>query len=309
MTDEFRLVETGELDAMFDLRARAFERGTGSEWAAYVEGDPWRDAGADLVAVSDGVVVATMRLLGRRVAGLDGELRLAGIGAVSSDPAVRRRGYVRRLLALAHERSRAAGYDLAMLFTGSPWVYSGAAGFSTLPFWWLDLDVGRLPVPDGKWTVEPADPRRHLAGMQQVYEQFGAGRPGYPLRGPEYWTHPARLTDPTWMRVALDRNERVVAYLRVRLSPDGRAIVQECPYLAAAAVDSLGAAIAQDPVLGQCSTLGGRLPRDHVLGHAGQWRPRDDAMACPYTDAGSQLLEALRGPTNQHTVYWSHDGF
>ena len=195
MTDEFRLVRTDELAAMFDLRARAFEQGTASDWAAYVERDPWRDAGADLVAVADGRVVATVRLLARRIAAVDGELRLAGFGAVASDPAVRRQGYVRRLLAVAHERNRAAGYDLAMLFTGSPWVYSGSAGFSALPFWWLDLDFRRLRVPAGQWTIAPADPDRHLAGMQQVYDEFGQGRPGYPLRDHAYWTHPARLTD------------------------------------------------------------------------------------------------------------------
>jgi hypothetical protein len=58
-------------------------------------------------------------------------------------------GYVRHLLAVAHERNRAAGYDLAMLFTRSPWVYSGSAGFSVLPFWGLALDFHRLVVSSG----------------------------------------------------------------------------------------------------------------------------------------------------------------
>jgi predicted N-acetyltransferase YhbS len=309
MTDEFRLVRADERSAMFDLRARAFERGTAADWATYVDRDPWRDLGADLVSVSNGRVVATLSLVERRVAGPGGELRVAGFGAVASDPTVRGQGYVRRLLALAHERNLAAGYHLAMLFTGSPWVYSGSAGFSALPFWWLDLDARQPPVPTDRWAIEPADPHRHLPGMRQVYDAFGQGRPGYPLRDDTYWMHPSRLTDANPTRVAIDSSERVAAYARVRLTHDGRAIVQECPYVSADAACAVMAALADDPVVAHSATLGGSLPRDHVLGAYGQWRTYDSCMARAYTPSGSQLLTAIHDPANQRSVYWSSDGF
>jgi predicted N-acetyltransferase YhbS len=341
MTDEFRLVRTDERTAMFELRARAFERGSAAEWASYVEADPWRDHGADLVAVSNGRVVATLRVEERQVAGPDSPgmagfgspgpagfgdkgtaapgspgraglgspLRMAGFGAVASDPTVRGQGYIRRLLALAHQRNVAAGYHLAMLFTGSPWVYSGSAGFSGLPLWWLDLDPGRLPAPAGQWTIAPADPDRYLPGMRQVYDAFGHGRPGYPLRDDAYWTHPARLTDAGSTRVALDRGEQVVAYVRLRLTHDGRAIVQECPYVSADAASALMADVAHGPIVAQSSSLGGRLPRDHVLGAYGQWHTNDSCMVRAYTDSGRQLLEAMHDAANQRSVYWSGDGF
>lgn len=309
MTVEFRLVQADELDAMYDLRARAFGQGTARDWAVSATRDPWRDAGADLVAVSDGRVVATVRLLARRIATVDGELRLAGFGAVASDPDVRRQGNVRRLLALAHERNRAAGYDLALLFTGSPWVYSGSAGFSVLPLWWLDLDFRRVPRAASPWTIVPADPDRHLAGMQRVYADFGQGRPGYPLRDDAYWAHPARLAEASLTRVALDPDQRVAAYLRLRLTDDGRALVQECPYVAASAAEAIVANLAEDPVLAAHATLGGRLPRDHILGATGTWRTRDDAMVCAYTPAGASLFQTLRDPTNERIVYWYGDGF
>ena len=111
MSDEIRVAHADELGAVFELRARAFERGTGGDWAVSHERDPWRDAGVDLVGVLDGRIVATVRVLARRIAGLDGELRLAGFGDVASDPAVRGQGFIRRLLHLAHERNSAAGYD------------------------------------------------------------------------------------------------------------------------------------------------------------------------------------------------------
>jgi predicted N-acetyltransferase YhbS len=309
MTDEFRLVQTDERTTMFDLHARAFKRGTASGWAASAEKDPWRDYAADMVGVSDGRVVAALRVVDRQIAGVEGELRMAGFGDVASDPAVRGQGYVRRLLAVAHERNVAAGYDLALLFTDQPWIYSGSAGFSALPFWWLDLDARRLPAPTGPWTIEAADPHRHLPGMQRVYGEFGQGRPGYPLRGDEYWTHPSRLTDGSWTRVALDSNERVAAYMRMRLASDGRAILQECPYISADAARALVADLAHDPVVAQAASGGGRLPRDHVLGPYGHWRTSDSAMARAYTASGSQLLKAILDPANLRTVYWSGDGF
>jgi predicted N-acetyltransferase YhbS len=309
MTVEFRLADANELAAVFELRARAFNRGTPSDWAANVEQDPWRDAGADLVAVTEGRVVATVRVLARRIAGLDSELRLAGFGDVASDPAVRGQGHVRCLLGLAHERNRSAGYDLAMLFTRSPWVYSGSAGFSIVPHSWFELDLRRLPVPACHWTIEPADPSRHLAAIRRVYEQFGQGRPGYPLRGDEYWAHPARQTDASWTRVALDRDKEVAAYLRVRLLPDGRALVQEFPYIVGDAAFALAADLSQDPLMAQCASVGGLMPHDHVLGCAGAWSMSDSTMFHPYTAAGTQLLAALRDPTNERAVFWSGDSF
>jgi predicted N-acetyltransferase YhbS len=310
MTDEIRLARPDELPAVFDLCARAFGRGAPADWAASLERDPWRRAGAILVATADGRVVATVRIVARRMAGPDGgELRLAGFGDVASDPAVRGRGYVRRLLALAHERNRAAGYDLAMLFTAVPWVYAGRAGFAVVPFWWLDLDLGRAPRPGGRWTTAPADPRRHLAALRQLYEQFGRDRPGYPVRDDAYWAHPARLDDTSWLRVAVDQDERVGAYLRVWLAGDGPAWLLECPYVAAAAAEALVAALGREPGLAPGATLSGRLPRDHALGRLGRWRRDEDAMAHPYTAAGARLLATLRAPTAERAVYWSGDGF
>jgi predicted N-acetyltransferase YhbS len=309
MTDAFRVARDDELPAVFDLRARAFNQGTADDWAASHAGDPWLATGADLVAVSDGRVVATVRVLARRLAGLTGELRLAGFGDVASDPAVRGQGYIRRLLALAHERNRSDGYDLALLFTRSPWIYSGSAGFAVHPSWWLDIDPRRAGKSDDGWIIEPADPRRHLPDLRQVYEQFGQGRPGYPVRDDAYWGHPSRLTDTSWTRIARFRDGRIVAYLRVRRAPDGRAIVQEYPYVAADAAIALMAAFARDGEFADCQTLGGRLPRDHALGDAGVWSSRDNAMVCAYTEDGERLLANMRDPSNQRTVYWSGDSF
>jgi predicted N-acetyltransferase YhbS len=310
MSVEVRVARPDELPAVFDLCARAFARGIGAEWAAAQERDPWRDAGDNLVGVCDGRVVASVRVLARKLAGLEGELRLAGFGNVASDPDVRGQGYIRRVLALAHERNQAAGYDLAMLFTTQPWVYSGGGGFSVLPFSYLDLDL-HAPMPSAveQWTIEAADPRRHLPAMREVYEQFGQDRPGYPVRGGAYWTHSARLTDPTLIRLVFDAEKRPAAYVRVRLWPDGRARFQEFPYTSVDAAYALMADLRHDPRVAHLTSVSGRLPRDHALGRLGVWSVNEEAMARAYTSSGADLIAALRNPSNQRSVYWSGDGF
>jgi hypothetical protein len=69
------------------------------------------------------------------------------------------------------------------------------------------------------------------------------------------------------------------------------------------------AAFGRDADFADCRTLGGRLPYDHVLGAAGEWSTRDDAMVRAYTEAGDRLLAHMRDPANPHTVYWSGDSF
>src|SRR5262249_35504275 len=146
---------------------------------------------------------------------------------VASDPAVRGQGYIRRLLSLAHDRNRSSGYDLAMLFTRSPWIYSGSAEFTALPNWWLDIDPRRVQATDERWIVEAVDPPRHVPELRQVYEQYGRERPGYPVRGDGFWTNAAGLTDPGWTRLARRPGREVAAYLRMRRAPDGRVMIRE----------------------------------------------------------------------------------
>jgi predicted N-acetyltransferase YhbS len=312
MTDEFRLARADELDAVFALSALAFQRGTAADWAAGLDRDPWRDAGENLVAVADGCIVGSLRVCARRVAGPAGSLRLAGIGNVASEPSIRRRGYIRRLLSLAHERCRAAGYDLAMLFTGVPHVYSGGAAFEVLPFWWLEVPIQPVARSESAWRVEPLDISRHLAEVREIYDAFGRNRPAYPLRDDAFWAHPARQADAEWMRVALDSSGRVVAYCRVRVGlVDGHRWLGELPYAEADAARAIWDDLARDPALATCRTLDGRMPRDHVLGTlpGASWRANLDSMAHAYTAEGAALVNLLRKGKPERAVYWMSDGF
>ena len=73
MQAELREARTAELPAIYALRGRAFGRGsdpdgTRAAWfGRHDQEDPWRDAGANYVAVDDGQIVATLRVFARRL--------------------------------------------------------------------------------------------------------------------------------------------------------------------------------------------------------------------------------------------------
>ena len=60
------------------------------------------------------------------------QLRLLGIGAVYTPPALRRRGHARRMLELAIDDHRSRGYDAAVLFSDIGGAYYERLGFRAL---------------------------------------------------------------------------------------------------------------------------------------------------------------------------------
>jgi hypothetical protein len=132
------------------------------------------------------------------------------------------------------------------------------------------------------------------------------------VRDDAFWAHPARRVDAEWMRVALDPSGKVVAYRRVRVSSaDGQATLGELPYLQPDAARALYKDLERDPLVAACTSLGGRMPRDHVLGTlpGASWRSYLDSMAHAYTAEGAALLTLLREDRPERAVYWMSDGF
>ena len=337
--DRFRQAEEGELAAVYALRGRAFA-GTGGDpagdraawFAAHDRDDPWRAAGANYVATRDGRVVATARIFARRIRLGAGDVAVACFGDVATDPPYQGRGYMRRLLAFVNEQNAAHGFALGLLATGSPGAYAGA-GFRVVPVPWYALD---LPLPDrasaradatvreatrgGRWSIAPPAAARP-EGMRAVYEAFGRGRPGYPVRDDALWAHLAgtlQASPPAWLGLAVDSGGTVGAYL-IAVSP-GRnprgLTILECPYTAGAedAAHLLMAALATDPdVLGAgWPSIGGALPGDHALFATDAPLPGRRGMAeylmlRPYTPQGTRAEATLRRESAGRFIYWLGD--
>ncbi|HET8632407.1 MAG TPA: GNAT family N-acetyltransferase [Thermomicrobiales bacterium] len=327
--DAFRQAEEDELAAVYALRERAF--GRGAAWfAAHDRDDPWRAAGATYVAARDGRVVATVRVFARSIRFGADTPAVACLGDVATDEPYRRQGYMRRLLAFVNEQNAGRGYALGLLSTGSPGAYMGA-GFRVFPVPWYALD---LPLPaagraaelvrkaesGGRWAIaSPAAVGQEDSGA--VYEAFGRGRPGYPVRDERLWS-PAwsrvREGEAGWLRLAVAADGSVGAYLLARRShrnPRDLTIL-ECPYLPGAedAAHLLLAALAGDPEVsrgGQVS-LAGALPADHAFFAPDAPLPgrRDTAghlMLRAYTREGAEAEETLRRAAGSRFVYWRGD--
>ena len=329
--DSFRQADEGELAAVYALRARAFA-GEAAWFARHDRDDPWRAAGANYVAACGGRVVATLRIFARHIRLGPEDIPVACFGDVATDPPYRGRGYMRRLLALANEQNAAHGFALGLLATGSPGVYVGA-GFRVVPVPWYALD---LPLPatvraradalvreatgGGRWVIVPWAAARQ-AGVRAVYEAFGRGRPGYPVREDALWSHlssASRANSPAWLRLATNGDGSLAAYLLAATpgrNPRGLTIL-ECPYAPGAeeAAHLLTAALASDPAVRAAGwpSVAGALPGDHALFAAdaplpGRRGTAEYLMLRPYTPRGAQAEEMLRREAAGRFVYWLGD--
>jgi predicted N-acetyltransferase YhbS len=332
MPEELREARDGELEAVYELRGRAFgaddpdgEESSAPWFAWHDREDPWRAAGANYVALVDGQLVATVRVFARRITLGQATVAVAGFGDVATDPLAQGRGHMRRLLSYANTQNEARGFDLGLLFTGVPRVYEGA-GFRLVPTAWYSLPLplpstAVLPGSSRRWSIAPSGTDA-LPALRAVYEEFGRNRPGYPVRDDAYWAARARQGEQEergWLRVARDERGVVASYLLARHSfwgaPDVATIL-ECPYREGGeeAATVLMAALAQDLLAAGKRSIEGALPRDHALcSPTAPWPARlgvnDFTMVRPYSALGTEAEQALRREAEGRFVYWIADYF
>lgn len=100
--------------------------------------------------------------------------RAAGIGAVFTPPDLRGRGYATALLGALLDAERAAGTDLAYLFSDIHPAFYERIGFVALPSRLIALRADRLPAQ--RTAVVTLDHDEHAAAMRRCFEQCEARR-------------------------------------------------------------------------------------------------------------------------------------
>jgi len=101
-----------------------------------------------IVRGPDGRPIAHVAVHAKTIGSTVGDLAIAGVAEVCVHPHYRRRGLVRRMLAVAHEWLTGRGYAFAMLF-GKAAVYR-SSGYVTI------RNPLRMQEPDsGQWVVGP----------------------------------------------------------------------------------------------------------------------------------------------------------
>lgn len=128
------------LAASYDLWHDGLDRSSYARWYAAQLGTRWGRSHIERWALVDGGDVLTSAKVYSFDAVLDGRaVRIAGIGAVFTHPAQRRRGAAHELLTRVLDRASSDGVDLAMLFSEIGPDYYARLGFE--PIATLDLSL------------------------------------------------------------------------------------------------------------------------------------------------------------------------
>lgn len=258
-------------------------------------------------------LVASIKRYARIVHFGSQRLRAVGIGAVFTPPPYRGRGYASAMLALLLDESRAAGCDLAYLFSDIRPAFYADIGFTALPSRAISLradglsgsrvEVRRLEESD--WT-----------GVRRCYDLAERARSWGFVRTPLIWEwirlrmrHGSEHQNGVQTNLVVRRGRGVAAYVIGVRAPEHDAYILEefgfADVAAAALVPPLLRSAAGDlrRVTGWNPPEGAR----EVLGKASV-RKRKDAtlMAAPLTPAGKKWLAGAAAPKSGDGV-WSTD--
>jgi GNAT superfamily N-acetyltransferase len=164
------------LAATFDiwhegLSPRAYERYYSGQRAT-----PWGRSHLRRWALLDhGTVLASAKIYELKAV-LDGHsIRIAGLGAVFTQPGHRGRGYARIIVERVLERTAAEGADLALLFSEIGPAYYARLGFSVIPASELTLQVVESNRRGAPAVLVRAGDDRDLANLVEMGRVRSAG--------------------------------------------------------------------------------------------------------------------------------------
>jgi hypothetical protein len=173
------------LDATFPLWGEGLDRAAYERYNDAQRRTPWGAGHLHRLVLTDGRRwLSTAKRYDLR-ASLDGrDVRLLGIGAVFTPPALRRRGHAAELLHRMLDQAEGEGFEVALLFSEIGARYYAALGFEPVPLTQLHLGVPRSerPVAIPIRTGEPRD----AAAIAEMNAQHAAGFRFALRRDPDY---------------------------------------------------------------------------------------------------------------------------
>jgi predicted N-acetyltransferase YhbS len=274
--------------------------------------DPDRHAHTLLVVEPGGTVAASIVSLPRTLRGIDGGVdKVAGIANVATHPNARGRGYARQLLVGAVERAHEDGSDWALLFTGTPGVYTrvGWSGFTQ-----RHREGTILPLSD---HTKPSTAAVTAGSFEQwptlapLHEATIARHPLATIRSEFDWQRTALWHSRATLLIAappaFHTPPTPIGYLVVDTTPDDAAWVVEL----AAPDDEVAAALMDRAVLLAHDAGKSRLllrtpdtPQSEMLAHhfltEVRWREDTTGMTHPIARSASEVLDTVGAPAAYH---------
>jgi predicted N-acetyltransferase YhbS len=163
-----------------------------------------------------GTLVASCKLFRRELRAGNTRLRATGIGAVFTPTALRGRGYATAMLAMVMDRARAAGRDIAFLYSDLHPAFYERLGFVALPSRRLTLGAASLSGSrSGAVTLEPRD----WTALRHCFDDLDArGGWGFTRTAAVWdWMH-AKWTAPPLgsiqrVHLGVRRGRKIIAYV------------------------------------------------------------------------------------------------
>ena len=283
---EIRALRETEIDEAWEHVCLAFGKPGHLRFKYHMTDDSSFDLEQVRVCVVDGRIVSHVRVSDRPIHVGAAVVRMGGIGAVSTRPECRGRGYSLALLWDTIRYMERAEYDLSMLFTGIPRHYA-RAGWVTFPEHRFSVVAGEPPPLDTPYSVREFDEARDLDAVINIYNYYNAARTGAMARPRQYWLdrHSRALgVLPSWV---VERDGTVVAYLRgsstylgeVAYLPEHReAVAPICARAMREAKDLPPSEHMPRPARSRhpdAPRIGGELPKSHpALELLARWSPR-----------------------------------
>lgn len=240
-------------------------------------------------------------------------LRAFGIGAVYTPSALRGRGYASAMIAMAMDRARADGYDIAYLFSDIRPQFYEELGFSSLASRAISLRADNLP--NDRIEVQRLE-ERDWSGVRRCFELRDRARPWAFVRTPLVWElirlrirqgadHPIGVQTNLVVR----RGRAIAAYvLGVRAPEHDAFLLDEFGFADAQAAGLVGPLLRS--AAGDLRRIAGWLPpefaRERLPRASVRRRTEAIFMAAPLSSAGKAWLRVASASSTGDGI-WSTD--
>jgi len=227
----------------------------------------------------------------------DGSVAMGfGLGAVTTHPEARRRGFAAALCRRVAEHERERERLLGLLFSGIDPRYYGRLGYEACGAWdWDCARVAELAQSGESAALHPVDPRRERAALARLYQEHHAGML-HLARDAAAWERSLNVSpDDWWFLVGEPSAPR--GYARVKPHPKGLDLFE------------LALAEGQDeaPVLRRLAAMTSELELEHLW----TWTQSSEFVAQWFEDKSRArtLPMVLGADASGRSQFWPSDYF
>jgi predicted N-acetyltransferase YhbS len=211
---EFRSLQQGELEAWFEHCAYVFSGGVSDPilkglFINHFYMDPERNLEGILVAVENDQIISTVRIFYRYAYFFGKEMRVGGIGEVSTRPEHQGKGLAYRLLEVAKKQMRDRKVDISML-RGTAGIYSKLGWRKTSTYRQVSKVVAKNELP---YRLRPAILDFEAPLLKAIHREYSKRFNGAFVRDDEYYWRFWVKMEGRNIWVIEDDHDKIIGYV------------------------------------------------------------------------------------------------